>query len=201
MTFFQSKKTSKVTKKTTPLKKSTGKKKSNKSHSTKQKNDALKVSILLPEDEDQNYIMPSKNITYSQDVKDGIMEEIQNWFNTRYKWGGKSKKGIDCSGFTSTVYENVLSILIPRNSREQFRIGKPVSEMHDLKFGDLVFFKSRKRNPGHVGIYIGDGMFAHSSSYKKRGVTISNLDDDSYLRRYIGARRILDEPRSVIGGE
>jgi murein DD-endopeptidase / murein LD-carboxypeptidase len=203
LAFLQIKKTSKVTKakKATLHKKHAGNKKSHKSSNKIQKIEDLKVSILLPDEENENYVRPSKNITYSQDVKDGIMGEIENWFSTRYKWGGTSKKGIDCSGFTSTVYENALSLLIPRSSREQFKVGKPIEDMHELKFGDLVFFKSGKRNPGHVGIYIGDGMFAHSSSYKKRGVTISKLDEDSYMKRYVGARRILDEPRSVIGGE
>jgi murein DD-endopeptidase / murein LD-carboxypeptidase len=203
LAFIQGKKTSKVTKakKSSLHNKFASHKKSKKSHPITKKDEDLKVSILLPEEDNKNYIMPSKNITYSQEVKDGIMDEIQNWFSTRYKWGGKSKKGIDCSGFTSTVYENVLSILLPRSSHEQFKVGKPIEDVHELKFGDLVFFKSGKRVPGHVGIYVGDGMFAHSSSYKKRGVTISRLDEDSYLKRYIGARRILDEPRSVIGGE
>ena len=87
------------------------------------------------------------------------------------------------------------------HQENNFRIGKKIENMSELKFGDLVFFKSGRRVPGHVGIYLEDGVFAHSSSYKKRGVVTSKLDEKNYLKRYLGARRILDEPRTVIGGE
>ena len=63
------------------------------------------------------------------------------------------------------------------------------SDRTELKFGDLVFFNTRRRvKPGHVGIYIGDNLFAHASS--KLGVTISSLEHDYYNKRYMGARRI-----------
>jgi cell wall-associated NlpC family hydrolase len=64
-----------------------------------------------------------------------------------------------------------------------------INDRSDLKFGDLVFFNTRRRvRPGHVGIYIGDNLFAHASS--KLGVTISSLDYDYYSKRYMGARRV-----------
>jgi cell wall-associated NlpC family hydrolase len=162
------------------------------------KSNELKVSSLLPE-EDNNKNSFVKSVSLTNEVKESMMSEIIQWFDTRYKWGGKSERGIDCSGFTSMIFEKVLGVQIPRSSREQIRVGTSVENVNDLRFGDLVFFKSGKRNPGHVGIYIGDGLFAHSSSFKKRGVTTSLLA--SYFKRYVGARRILDEPRAVIGGE
>lgn len=162
------------------------------------KPEELKVSALLPE-ENTNSPYFIKTVALTAEVKENIMSEIIQWFGTKYKWGGKSEKGIDCSGFTSMIYEKVLGIKIPRSSSEQIKIGVPINDISQLRFGDLVFFKSKRRNPGHVGIYIGDGYFAHSSSGKGNGVKTSTLE--SYMKRYVGARRILDEPKTVFGGE
>ena len=201
LALLTNKKTSKVTKAKT-IKKITLLKKSKVKRSAKaskvQKEEPLEVSALLPsESSNNNYFV--KTVALTNEIKENIMSEIIQWFGTRYKWGGKSEKGIDCSGFTSMIYEKVLGIKIPRSSAEQIKIGTPVNNISDLRFGDLVFFKSRRRNPGHVGIYIGDGYFAHSSSGRDSGVKTSTLE--SYMKRYVGARRILDEPRTVIGGE
>ena len=182
-------------------KSSTTKKVSSQNSKTKKttQSQELKVASLLPEeDNSKNY--PIKSVSLTSELKDNIMSEIIQWFDTRYKWGGKSEKGIDCSGFTSIIYEKVLGIQIPRSSVEQIKIGTPVDNISDLQFGDLVFFKSGKRNPGHVGIYIGDGLFAHSSSYKKRGVVTTLLTEGNYLKRYVGARRILNEQTTMVGG-
>jgi cell wall-associated NlpC family hydrolase len=159
----------------------------------------LKVASLLPEE----YTLKGysiKFISLTLEIQDNMMAEINEWLNTRYKWGGKSENGIDCSGFTSMIFERVLGLQIPRSSVEQMKFGTPIESISDLQFGDLVFFKSGRRNPGHVGIYIGEGLFAHSSSYQKRGVVTSTLTDGNYLKRYVGARRILGEQITMIGG-
>lgn len=178
---------------------------SNKTLSTKSKSkkisqpQELKAVSLLPEENMlKNYAI--KTVSLTSEVQDNIMSEIIQWYDTRYKWGGKSEQGIDCSGFTSIIYEKVLGIQLPRSSVDQIKIGAPVENISDLQFGDLVFFKSGKRNPGHVGIYIGDGLFVHSSSYKKRGVITSKLTEGGYLAKYVGARRILNEQTTIIGG-
>ena len=159
----------------------------------------LKVASLLPEE----YTLKGysiKSISLTSEIQNNMMFEIEEWLNTRYKWGGKSENGIDCSGFTSMIFERVLGLQIPRSSVEQMKFGTPIESISDLQFGDLVFFKSGRRNPGHVGIYIGDGVFAHSSSYQKRGVVRSTLIEGNYLKRYVGARRILGEQTTTIGG-
>ncbi|MCJ7552912.1 MAG: C40 family peptidase, partial [Ignavibacteriaceae bacterium] len=80
-------------------------------------------------------------------------------------------------------------ININRSAREQYIQGEVITEKSELKFGDLVFFNTRRRvRPGHVGIYIGDNLFAHAST--KHGVTVSSLDHNYYSARYMGARRI-----------
>lgn len=121
-------------------------------------------------------------------VKELMLMEILKYVNTPYKFGGNSKNGIDCSAFTQTVY-NSCSIQLLRSAREQFSQGIEISDKENLRFGDLVFFNTRKTvKPGHVGIYIGDNLFVHASS--KNGVIVTPLDSDYYSERFMGARRI-----------
>ena len=121
-----------------------------------------------------------------------MLMEIIKYMDTPYKFGGNSLNGIDCSAFTQSVYKNSWLLDINRSAREQYKQGIVIDDKSELKFGDLVFFNTRKRvKPGHVGIYIGDNLFAHASS--KSGVTVSSLDHDYYNRRYMGARRIAEE--------
>jgi hypothetical protein len=124
--------------------------------------------------------------------KDLMLMEIIRYINTPYKYGGNSLNGIDCSAFTQSVYKNSWLLDINRSAREQYKQGIVIEDRSDLKFGDLVFFNTRRRvKPGHVGIYIGDNMFAHASS--KLGVTISSLEHPYYNKRYMGARRFEEE--------
>lgn len=120
--------------------------------------------------------------------REKFIMEIIKYIDTPYKYGGNSDKGIDCSAFTQTIFANVSSYSLPRSAREQYEIGYSV-DRDELKFGDLIFFNTRRRvKPGHVGIYIGENLFAHSST--KLGVTISSLDEDYYSRKFMGGRRI-----------
>ena len=122
-------------------------------------------------------------------TKENVLMEIIKYLNTPYKYGGNSKDGIDCSAFTQTIYRNTLSFNLERSARLQYKQGIEISDTEDLRFGDLVFFNTRQRvRPGHVGIYIGDNLFAHASS--KKGVTISSLDHSYYIKRYMGGRRM-----------
>ncbi|MDZ7766840.1 MAG: NlpC/P60 family protein [Melioribacteraceae bacterium] len=100
-----------------------------------------------------------------------------------------SENGIDCSAFTQQVFSNSVGVDLPRTAREQFNIGESVGRKNDLKFGDLLFFNTTTRSyPGHVGIYIGEDLFAHAS--RSLGVTVSSLKSTYYDNRFIGARRI-----------
>jgi cell wall-associated NlpC family hydrolase len=121
--------------------------------------------------------------------KEQVLMEIIKYLNTPYKFGGNSKKGIDCSAFTQTIYSNTLALSLLRSAREQYTQGKVIDSREDLEFGDLIFFNTRRKvRPGHVGIYIGDNLFAHASS--KHGVIVSSLDHAYYSKRYMGGRRL-----------
>jgi lipoprotein Spr/probable lipoprotein NlpC len=157
----------------------------------------------LPEDEakiDLSSVM--KNIekqssgsngeTVVSSKKEIMIMEIIKYMNTPYKYGGNSLSGIDCSAFTQNVYQSSWMLTLNRSARDQYQQGTVISDRSELKFGDLIFFNTRRRvKPGHVGIYIGDNLFAHASS--KLGVTISSLEHNYYNKRYMGGRRIEEE--------
>jgi cell wall-associated NlpC family hydrolase len=111
---------------------------------------------------------------------------IDGWMDTRYHYGGTDKDGIDCSAFTATLINKVYGFNIPRTAQEQYDVCQKLSK-DDLLEGDLVFFNTRG-GVSHVGIYLGDGYFVHSSAHA--GVTINSLTDDYYGRKYIGGGRI-----------
>lgn len=118
-----------------------------------------------------------------------VIMEVIKFISTPYRYGGTTMKGIDCSAFTQNVFSNVFSFSLPRSAREQYQVGEIIDEREELKFGDLVFFNTTRRaKPGHVGIYLGDNFFAHAS--RKKGVTVSSLDETYYNKRYMGGRRL-----------
>lgn len=117
-----------------------------------------------------------------------VMASISEWLGNPYAFGKDGKdQGIDCSAFTREVYAQAVDIDLPRSSSEQAQVGEGV-QRSDLQFGDLVFFRTSGRAISHVGIYIGDNLFAHASSGS--GVTISSLDSTYFNKRYAAARRV-----------
>jgi cell wall-associated NlpC family hydrolase len=117
-----------------------------------------------------------------------MMDAILAWMGTPYEHGGNSKSGIDCSGFTQQIFKESASMDLPRTTETQIKLGTPISQ-DELKFGDLIFFNTTGQNPSHVGIYIGDDMFAHASV--SFGVTLSSLYSSYYKKRYTEARRVI----------
>lgn len=122
---------------------------------------------------------------FADSKMDGIIDDL---IGTPYQSGGTTTKGFDCSGFTTYVFDK-MGIELTRTSASQSKSGKKVAKS-DLIAGDLVFFNTNGKGVSHVGIYVGDGKFAHSSSSK--GVTISKLSDSYYEDRYVNARRIMN---------
>jgi len=115
-----------------------------------------------------------------------------------YRFGGNSLLGIDCSAYVKKVY-SLIGVDLPRSAREQFHEGIPVDE-NNLSIGDLVFFRTYASYPSHVGIYLGNNLFIHASS-KSRKVTIDSLDTPFYLKRFIGAKRLLDVSAKSLDSE
>lgn len=134
----------------------------------------LKYSILLQTEVES---LPSKQ----------LLENVDEWYGTRYRRGGNTKSGVDCSGFTVAIYTAVYGMMLPRISREQYRISRKISTT-ELQEGDLVFFNTTGRGVSHVGVYLGNNHFAHASV--SRGVMVSSLSEKYYVQRFVGAGRI-----------
>ncbi|WP_087844962.1 NlpC/P60 family protein [Photobacterium malacitanum] len=114
---------------------------------------------------------------------DGV---YHTWKGTPYRYGGSSKKGIDCSAFVQVGYSSVYQKMLPRTTLELVKKGKQVKR-HTAKEGDLVFFRTG-RNSRHVGIYLGNSEFLHASQSK--GVIISRLDNPYWKRHFWQIRRL-----------
>ncbi len=131
--------------------------------------------------------------------KQKLADLVMEWLGTRYHFGGMARTGIDCSAFTQMLFSSALNVTLPRTSVAQATLGKSVGRRSDLQFGDLVFFRTRsRRGISHVGMYLGDNLFAHSSS--RYGVTISSLESTYYSKRLVAARRIGDEDIARLAG-
>lgn len=120
--------------------------------------------------------------------RDAVMIRIIELINTPYLWGGTTTNGIDCSAFVQRVMKYALGIDLPRTSIMQSSVGDPV-DRENLQFGDLIFFNTIGSRISHVGIYLGESVFAHSSS--SGGVKTSSLNEDYYNAKYVTARRVI----------
>ena len=112
----------------------------------------------------------------------------RKWNHVSYQYGGSGQSGMDCSALTQQAYRDLYGLRLPRTTEDQARVGKRVSKRR-LQAGDLVFFKTGW-STRHVGVYIGDGMFVHSSA--SSGVVKSSLKTAYWKDRYWKSRRVLD---------
>ncbi len=150
----------------------------------------LSTGVFAVQKKDNGLAVIIKKITKSKHIKktNSVIKTAKKFLGTRYKFGGTSHRGIDCSGFTKTVFKKNNKKL-PRTASKQAKVGKRVSRTN-LKPGDLVFFKNTyKKGVSHVGIYLGHDKFIHASSGAKK-VTISSLSKPYYKNHYAGARRV-----------
>ncbi|MGM9955744.1 MAG: NlpC/P60 family protein [Peribacillus sp.] len=116
---------------------------------------------------------------------EALLETAKKYKGVRYKWGGTSPKGFDCSGFIYYVFQESQDITMPRTAAQLYsQVGLKTSEPEP---GDLVFFKSGKR-VSHVGIYIGDNQFIHSATSK--GVSIASMDNSYWKPKYLGSKTL-----------
>lgn len=116
-----------------------------------------------------------------------LWQHFERWRGTPYAYGGNGKNGIDCSAFVKVTLKDVANLAIPRTTRTQIRVGKPVSRQQ-LRPGDVVFFQTGP-NQMHNGVYLGQGKFMHAS--KSVGVTVSKLSNTYWNPRYIKSIRVL----------
>lgn len=106
---------------------------------------------------------------------------IKPWMGVPYKYGGTTKQGVDCSGFVGNIYREAYGITLHRTANDMQQDVKKVSKSQ-LREGDLVFFVNSHGKVSHVGIYLHDGLFVHSST--SRGVIISPLSDSYWSQHF-----------------
>lgn len=122
-----------------------------------------------------------------------IVKQAQSFAGTRYKFGGTTSKGMDCSGLIYIAFQRE-NIVLPRVSRDMAKRGKPIKDK-DIDSGDLLFFRTNKNSKriNHVGLVTkaqdGEIYFIHSTTSK--GVLTSNLDESYWNKAYVMARRVL----------
>ncbi len=119
-------------------------------------------------------------------VKQVLYAQFDQWRSVKYKAGGLSRDGVDCSGFVYLTFNSRFGITLPRSTDLLVNAGKPIDQQALLP-GDLVFFKTGK-TLRHVGIYLEDGKFVHASTDK--GVMISRLDEAYWARTYWKSVRV-----------
>ncbi|HCS43784.1 MAG TPA: peptidase P60 [Pseudomonas sp.] len=126
-------------------------------------------------------------------LADSILERGMSLIGTRYRFGGTSEAGFDCSGFIGYLFREEAGMNLPRSTREMINVDAPLVTRSDLKPGDLLFFATngRRGRVSHAGIYLGDNQFIHSSSRRSGGVRIDSLGDSYWSKTFIEAKRAL----------
>ncbi len=130
----------------------------------------------------------SHNVKLDSTDNDSLFRYIFDRFGTPYKYGDTSKFGMDCSAFVDLVYLHVYKRNLQRNSAKIYAINCDSISKDSLKQGDLVFFNIKTKGISHLGIYLKDGIFIHSSS--TYGVRFSRLDENYYSKYYWGSGRV-----------
>lgn len=115
-----------------------------------------------------------------------LYKQYAEWHGVKYRMGGMSKSGTDCSGFVKQTFATLFDVELPRMTYQQARMGSDVG-LDNLRSGDLVFFQINKRTQ-HVGIYLEESKFMHAST--SRGVMISSMTHPYWQNRYWKSVRI-----------
>ncbi|MXV38632.1 hydrolase Nlp/P60 [Flavobacteriaceae bacterium Ap0902] len=157
----------------------------------------LKKPIIMPENidlvDEQNEVLEkfesSIFVSSLEMTVNNIIYEANSYLGTPYRYGGTTRRGIDCSAFMQKIY-HVEGINLPRVSYNQARVGIPVPK-DELQKGDLIFFSTTSPTRiTHVGMVVNvedDVEFIHASS--SQGVSIASLSNSYWKRKYRSARR------------
>ncbi|MBI4816417.1 MAG: C40 family peptidase [Deltaproteobacteria bacterium] len=122
-----------------------------------------------------------------------IRSFANRWIGTPYLWGGTTREGIDCSGYSRQMYRDLFDVEIPRTTKDQIHLGRGIPiTLRDLgagfEPGDLFFYVDSIGVPSHVIIYAGNKQFTHSVS--PRGVVLEGMKA-LWGRRVVGRRALV----------
>lgn len=124
-------------------------------------------------------------------LTDALVAAAEPWLGTPYRYGGTTRRGVDCSALAVHLLDEV-GIRLPRSVGSQRGIGREVPR-DEIAAGDLVFFRLESRRVNHVGIALDGERFVHAS--RSRGVRIDRFDDDYFGKRIVETRRVAGEER------
>lgn len=128
---------------------------------------------------------------YAASSREKLIEYSKKYLGTPYVYAGTTSKGMDCSGFVSTVVKESLGITLSRSSKGIYQEVPRIKDS-EIQAGDLLFFTANTDYVCHVAIYIGDRQMIHSASAgKKTGVIISSIDEKYWRQNYVSAGRFL----------
>ena len=125
------------------------------------------------------------SLRYSRSELEDFLEE---WWGVPHRMGGMTQNGVDCSGLVCVVYKDLYNDPFQyRRAQDIYTELEPIRRDDELEVGDLIFFRIGGVRIDHVGIYLGNGDFAHASSSK--GVMVSNLSQDYWKKRFFRGGR------------
>lgn len=116
-----------------------------------------------------------------------LLSFMDEWYGVKYRYGGSTKRGIDCSAFSCEMLSRVFGYQVPRTVREQYQACTLLTK-EELREGDLVFFNT-KGGISHVGVFLMNNKFVHASS--SSGVMISDLNEAYFAKRFLGGGRVI----------
>lgn len=116
-----------------------------------------------------------------------LYETVNSWLGVPYKYGGTDRNGIDCSAFVGTVFRTVYGKTLHRTCNDMLQDVRLISRTQ-LAEGDLLFFTNSKGKVSHVGIYLKNNLFAHSST--SNGVSVSSLESSYWTKHFYKGGRV-----------
>ena len=148
---------------------------------------ATRVNAKPQRKADGTECMNALGLECSGDDNQLLYETINSWLGVPYKYGGTDRNGIDCSAFVGTVYRKVYGINLHRTSNDMLQDVTLITRSQ-LREGDLLFFTNSKGKVSHVGIYLKNDLFAHSST--SNGVSVSKLDSKYWSDHFYKGGRV-----------
>ncbi len=147
------------------------------------------VKLPEPKPEPETYYSKKLRMQFASTKNKNLIETVAGWLGTPYRYGRSSKRGVDCSGFVTSIYRDVYGIKLSRSSQAMFGDVKRIKR-ENLRTGDLVFFKRSPKQPiFHVGIYLKNDKFIHAAT--SSGVMVSSLKEPFFRRNYYAAGRVM----------